>query len=141
MNFNWGSIIFKELSTCIRKAQVPNEGDTPAFYMDSYFLDIVCTKNAFSGMNLNWHSSELLIHVYFSILWENMNKNSYVVIYNHFIARIYLFLFRKEFLRLSNEAKKFIAKVGHWYLDEQETYIRVFGATRAPHLLPIYVPE
>jgi hypothetical protein len=38
-------------------------------------------------------------------------------------------------------AKKMISKVGHWYLDERDTYIRVFGATRAPHLLPAHVPD
>jgi hypothetical protein len=42
---------------------------------------------------------------------------------------------------LSDEAKKVIDKIGHWYLDERETYIRVFGTTGAPHLLPIYVPD
>jgi hypothetical protein len=40
---------------------------------------------------------------------------------------------------LSNAAKKVISKFGHWYLDEHETYIRVFGAIGAPHFLPIYV--
>jgi hypothetical protein len=77
MGFNWDFIISKQLSTCIRKAQVPKEGDTLAFYMTSYLLDIVCAMNTFSGMNLNWHSSELSIHVYFNILWENMYKKSY----------------------------------------------------------------
>jgi hypothetical protein len=90
-------------------------------------------------MNLNWHSSEPVVHVYFNIQWENKYKKSYVVIYDHFIARTYFFLFRKECPRLSDKAKKFITKIGHCYLDERETYIRVFGATRAPHLLPIYV--
>jgi hypothetical protein len=42
---------------------------------------------------------------------------------------------------LSDKSKKVIEKIGHWYLGEQETYIKVFDATRAPHLLPIYVPE
>jgi hypothetical protein len=32
-------------------------------------------------------------------------------------------------------------KVGHWYLDERNTYIRVVGDTRAPHLLPMHVPD
>jgi hypothetical protein len=139
--FNWGAIISKQLSTCIRQAQVPKEGDTPAFYMALYLLDVICARNAFAGMNLNWHSSELAVHVYFNILWENRYKKSYVVICDQFIARIYFFLFRKECPRLSDEAKKVIAKIGHWYLDERETYIRVFGATGAPHLLPIYVPD
>jgi hypothetical protein len=34
-----------------------------------------------------------------------------------------------------------ISKVDHWYLDEHDTYIRVFEATRAPHLLPTHVPD
>jgi hypothetical protein len=50
-------------------------------------------------------------------------------------------LFRKECLRLSKEAKKVRSKMGHWYIDEHETYIRVFRATGVPHLLPIYVPD
>jgi hypothetical protein len=50
-------------------------------------------------------------------------------------------LFRKEFPRLSYEAKKVITKIGHWYLDERETYIRVFTAIGAPRLLPIYVTD
>ena len=42
---------------------------------------------------------------------------------------------------MSYAAKKIILKVGHWYLDEHDTYIRVFSAIRAPHLLPVYVPD
>jgi hypothetical protein len=34
-----------------------------------------------------------------------------------------------------------ISKLGHWYLDEHTTYIRVFGATEAPNLLPSHVPD
>jgi hypothetical protein len=134
--FNWGAIISKQLSTCIRQDQVLKEGDTPAFYMASYLLDVICARNTFSGMNLNWHSSELAVHVYFNILWENRYKKSYVVIYDQFIAHIYFFLFRKECPRLSDEAKKVIAKIGHWYLDERETYIRIF----VPQGHPTYYP-
>jgi hypothetical protein len=32
-----------------------------------------------------------------------------------------------------------ISKVGHWHLDEHDTYIRVFEG--APHLLPVHVSE
>jgi hypothetical protein len=92
-------------------------------------------------MNLSWHVAELLVHVYFSILWENRYKKSYSLICDEFIARIYFILFNKECLRLSLRAKKMISKVGHWYLDERDTYIRVFGATGAPHLLLVHVPD
>jgi hypothetical protein len=33
-----------------------------------------------------------------------------------------------------------IETVGHWYLEKCSTYIRVFRATRAPHILPAHVP-
>jgi hypothetical protein len=38
-------------------------------------------------------------------------------------------------------AKKMISKVGHWYLEETTTYIRVFGATGTPHVIPIHVSD
>jgi hypothetical protein len=58
------------------------------------------------------------------------------------IYRTYsFFLFEKECPRLSNATKKIISKFGHWYLDERDTYIRVFKSTGAPHLLPMYVPD
>jgi hypothetical protein len=66
IGFNWGAIISKQLSTCIRQAQVSKEGDTPAFYMASYLLDVICARNAFAGMNLNWHPSELTLSMYTS---------------------------------------------------------------------------
>jgi hypothetical protein len=31
--------------------------------------------------------------------------------------------------------------VADWYLGKYYTYIRVYGNTRAPHLLPCYVPD
>jgi hypothetical protein len=107
--------------------------------MASYLLDIICARNIFSGMNLNWHSSELPANVYFNILWENRYKKSYSLICDQFITCIYFFLFKKECSRLLDEEKKVISKFDHWYPDEHDTYISVFNTTGAPHLLPIYV--
>jgi hypothetical protein len=109
--------------------------------MASYLLDVMCARNVFVDMNLSWHVAELPVHVYFNVLWENKYKKSYSLICDEFIARIYFILFKKECPRLSVAAKKMISKVGHWYLDERATYIRVFGATGAPHLLPAHVPD
>jgi len=83
----------------------------------------------------------LSIQVYFTILWENKYKKSYALICDEFITRVYFNLFKKECPRLSMAAKKMILKVGHWYIDEQTTYIRVFEATIAPHFLPAHVPN
>jgi hypothetical protein len=109
--------------------------------MALYLLDVMCARNIFFGMNLRWHVAELLNRVYFSVLWKNRYKKYYSVICNEFIIQIDFILFKKECPKVLVVAKKLISKVGHWYLDEHATYIRVFGATRAPHILPAHVPD
>jgi hypothetical protein len=120
---------------------MPKKRETPAFYMASYFLDVMCAINIFTDMNLSWHVAELPVHIYFSMLWENRYKKSYSLIYHEFITQIYFILFKKKCLKLSFAAKKMISKVGHRYLDERNTYIRVFRATEALHILPSHLPN
>jgi hypothetical protein len=62
------------------------------------------------------------------------------LICDEFISRIHFIIFKEECPRLYVASKKMVAKVGHWYLNERSTYIRVFGATGAPNLLPAHVP-
>ena len=45
----------------------------------------------------------------------------------------------KNGLRLSWVSKTMIISIGDWYLQEYHTYIRIYGATDPPHLLPKYV--
>jgi hypothetical protein len=94
--FNWGTIISKQLSIFIQHAQTPKEGETPSFHMASYLLDVICARNAFARMNLSWHTSELLVHVYFGILWENRYKKSYSLIFDQFITTFILCFSRKS---------------------------------------------
>jgi hypothetical protein len=51
--FNWGSIISKQLRICVQQDQTSKEGETPNFYMASYLLDVICTRNVFARMNLS----------------------------------------------------------------------------------------
>jgi hypothetical protein len=125
----------------VQQAQTQKEGEVPTFYMASYLLDVMCARNIFDAMNMRWHVVEIPVHVYFSVLWENRYKKSYSLICDEFFARIYFIIFKKECPRLSVTTKKMIAKVGHWYLDEHSTYMRVFGAIREPHLLPTHVQD
>jgi hypothetical protein len=104
-SFNWGEIISKQLIIFVQQDQTQKEGEEPTFYMASYMLDVMCVRNVFIRMNLSWHVTKLLVHVYFSVLWENRYKKSYSLIYHEFIARIYVFIFKKEFPRLSVAAK------------------------------------
>jgi hypothetical protein len=84
---------------------------------------------------------ELPVHMYFSILWENRYKKSYAMICDLFLAKLYFIIFHQECPRISKQAKKIISLINNWYLEEKCTYFMIFGATRAPHLLPAYVPD
>jgi hypothetical protein len=66
--FNSGVIISRKLRICVHEAHTPKEGEASTFYMVSYLLDVMCTRNVFADMNLSLHVAELPIHVYFSIL-------------------------------------------------------------------------
>jgi hypothetical protein len=82
------------------QAQTPKEGEAPTFHMASYLLDVICTRNVFTSMNLSWHVTELLVHVYFIIMWDNRYKKYYALICDEFIARVYFIIFKKECPRL-----------------------------------------
>jgi hypothetical protein len=133
-------IISKQLIICVQQAKTSKEGEVLVFHIASYLLYVICAINVFVGMNLSWHVAELPVHVCFSILWENRYKKYYALICDELISHIHFIVFKKECSRLSTTAKKMVAKVGQWYLDECLTYIMVFGATRAPHLLLAHVP-
>jgi hypothetical protein len=34
-----------------------------------------------------------------------------------------------------------VRRIGKWHLMEKDTYIRVYGAMKPPHLLPWFVPK
>jgi hypothetical protein len=53
--FNWGEIIFKQLSISVQQNQTPKEGEELTFHMASYLLDVICARNVFVGKNLSWH--------------------------------------------------------------------------------------
>jgi hypothetical protein len=81
--------------------------------MALYLLDVIFVRNVFANMNLSWHVVELLVHVYFSILWENRYKKYYALICDDFIPHIYFIIFKQECPRLSTTTKKMVANVCH----------------------------
>lgn len=50
-------------------------------------------------------------------------------------------MYGEELLRCSLEAQIDIIPVARWFGEEWFTYIRVFGSTVPPHVLPLYVPD
>jgi hypothetical protein len=42
---------------------------------------------------------------------------------------------------MKNKAIAVIRRIEDWYLMEHDTYIRIYGAMKPPHLLPWFIPE
>jgi hypothetical protein len=40
-----------------------------------------------------------------------------------------------------DKAMAIFQKVGDWFLMEHDTYIRVYGPTKYPHLVPGFIPK
>ena len=50
-------------------------------------------------------------------------------------------MYGEEPSRCSPEAQIDIIPIARWFGEEWFTYIRVFGSTMPPHVLPLYVPD
>jgi hypothetical protein len=109
------------------------------FYMSSYLIDVVCSSISFPTMGWDWNPSLPPIHIYFSELWDNNYKRYLYDICDHFMAPLFSVIFNHHPHRLSQGVIEDLKDIGDWYMGKHYTYIRVFGCTHAPHILPKYV--
>lgn len=54
---------------------------------------------------------------------------------------LYRILYDKDPPRCSLEAEVDILTVARWFGEELFTYVRVFGSSAPPHVLPLYIPD
>jgi hypothetical protein len=109
--------------------------------MSGYLIDAVCAKTPFPMMCWNWSISHDPIHVYCSKLWAINFKNYFYEICDNFMSPLYILLKNQTTPRFTQEAMDAIKEIGDWFLDEEFSYIRIYGCEGAPHILPRYVPN
>jgi len=68
-------------------------------------------------------------------------KKNYSLLYDFLLPPLYRLIFFKEFPKLIREAMRLIKNIGNRYLQEDYTYLIIYGVTASPHLLPKYVPN
>ena len=54
---------------------------------------------------------------------------------------LYKMLYNKDAPRFSSEAEVDIPPIARWFGEDFFTYVRVFGSSASPHVLPLYVPD
>jgi hypothetical protein len=84
-------------------------------------------------MGWAWKPSDPTIHIYCKVLWEHKYRTKYHKICENFLAPLYEFIFCSPALCMTDKALVIIRRIGDWYLMEHGTYIRIYGAMKAPH--------
>jgi hypothetical protein len=136
--FNWEDIL--AFNICLHMKNIPGMRN-PCFYMSTYLIDAICSSVQFIDLRWNWDQDQPPMHVYCSELWNINYKRYFYDICNYFLTPLYTIIY--EFPRhiISIEARTGMKGVADWYLGKYYSYIRVYGSTGAPHILPYFVPD
>jgi hypothetical protein len=90
-------------------------------------------------MGWTWQPTHPTIHIYYQVLREHKYTIEYQNIYEHFLATLYEFILCTLAPCMTDKTTVIIKRIGNWYPMEHGTYIRVYRAMEAPHLLPRFV--
>jgi len=81
------------------------------------------------------------IHVYWNQLWERKYQSNYEKNCNDFLLSLHHLLTGRQSYCILGNARQSLLKIGDWFVNEKFTYIRIYGATKALHLLPKIVTD
>jgi hypothetical protein len=84
---------------------------------------------------------QIPIHVYCFQLWKVNCKEYFYEICDYFLTPLHKDIFGFHPHMISLGAIKSLQEIGDWYMNKYYTYVRVFGASGPPHLLPKCIPD
>lgn len=114
----------------------------PLFYLSAYIVDTIYFNSEYPFLGCKWTPQDSNpIHIYHKELWKAHYRNHLYRIYHGFILPVYYAIFNKSTLRLFELACVDLTAIGSWFGEEKFTYIRFFGSTIDPHVLPLYIPD
>ena len=88
-----------------------------------------------------WDRDITPVYTTYKLLWAHKYYNHHKEICEHFIMHFYTLIFLKECNCMFEEALKFIEEYANYYLTDEGMYIRMYGFSRAPSLLPKYAAD
>jgi len=117
-------------------------GRASGFFMSAYIMDAICSMTPFPLMNWAWSpTEEKNVHEYHDKLWEN-NANKFIYeIFNWVMVPLHVAIFGLTPPRISHSVAANLSRIADWYVEEEFSYLRVFGATVPPLALPQFIPD
>jgi len=142
---DWAKILSDNLVTTIvsyQSKRATSQRIYPHFYLFSYIMDSICYVSKFPVMGWKWTTQDPLpIHVYHKELWDSQFIPYFYQICHGIMLPLYRMLYDKDPPRCSPKAKVDILPIARWFGEKLFTYVRVFGSTASPHVLPLYIPD
>ena len=109
--------------------------------MSSILVDYILCTQAFPTLRCNWDRDRTPVYTAYKLLWAHKYYRNYREVCEHFIMHLYTLIFPTECNCMSEVAFKFIEEYGDYYLTDEGMYIRMYGGSRAPSLLPKYATD
>ena len=106
--------------------------------MSSFLIDCILYRHRFEKINYVWKVGKAPIYVAYQILRVHKYHNRYELICEEFIRPLYKLIFLEDCQCLSEGAVESIKEYGDDFFTEDGTYLRMYGGTKAPSLLPRY---
>ena len=109
--------------------------------MSSILIDCILCTQSFPALKCQWDKDRSSVYVAYQLLWAHKCYSHYNNIFEYFIMPMYTLIFLVECNCMYEEALKVVQYNGHYYLTEESLYLRMFGGSRDPSLLPKYAMD
>jgi len=110
--------------------------------MFTYLMDVVCYMTPFPLMGWSWTpTSAKPIHLYHLKLRKDKAKDFFYEICNYVVVSMHVARYGCPPPRISDKIVTNLGKIVDWYIEEDFSYIRVFGCSVPPHPLPKFLPD
>jgi hypothetical protein len=135
--FNWTKILSDNLAQEISNYRVArSKGQPVSFYISMYIMDEICFVTPFPLMNWSWNiTCPKPIHEYHSVLWEENAKNVFYEIFHFIVIPMHKMFYGYEPPLIFEPVSENLKAIVDWFIDENFSYIRVYGCSIPPHAL------
>ena len=106
--------------------------------MGSFLIYCILCFHLFERLNCTWKGEKAPIYASYQILWGHKYHNYYKLICEEFLIPLYQLIFLEEYKCLSKGALESIKEFRDYFFAEEGMYLRMYGGTKAPSLLPRY---
>ena len=106
--------------------------------MSSILIDCILCTQPFPALKCQWDKDRAPVYAAYKLFWAHKYYSCYKEICENFIMPFYTLIFLVECNCMSEEALEVVQNNGNYYLTEEGLYLRMYGGSRAPYLIPRY---